>query len=247
MRLVNEVQRPESVIAAELLQSQLASALNLSSSLRAPARLIAATDVAYALDDSMAYAAVVVVDAERGFAVVDQQTWVGPPPYPYEPGLFAFREAACLLPAMLALTTTPDVLFVDGQGIAHPRRFGIACQLGWMFDIPTLGCAKTRLHGEPQGDLGAARGSAAPLLDGADIIGCQLRTQDGVKPLFVSPGQHMDLADATALVLSACTTYRIPEPLRAAHHLSITVRAQSQREDQASVASDTGDPSRRLT
>jgi deoxyribonuclease V len=234
MQPLRTVDRPESVMAAELLQSQLAESLNLTPPPDFSPRLIAATDVAYALDDSLAFAAVVVVDRTQNYAVVDQASWVGPPAYAYEPGLFAFREAACLLPALLALSTTPDVLFVDGQGIAHPRRFGIACHLGWMFDLPTLGCAKTRLHGEPQGELLAARGSVVPLIEPFDpnkpdalpqTIGHVLRAQNGIKPLYVSPGHRLDLATASRLVLDACTAYRIPEPLRAAHHLSITLRA----------------------
>jgi deoxyribonuclease V len=95
-----------------------------------------------------------------------------------------------------------------------------------MFDLPALGCAKSRLHGEPGGALAGQRGSVVSLRDGADEVGCVVRTQDGVKPLYVSPGHRMDTATAARLVVGACTSYRIPEPLRAAHMRSITLRAQ---------------------
>lgn len=186
------------------------------------AGLIAAADVAYAKDESLAYAAVVVLERDS-LREVERRTWSGPPPHAYEPGLFSLREAACLIPAIAALATRPDVLVIDGHGIAHPRRFGLACHLGVLFDVPAIGCAKQPLAGVV-GVPGPERGAAAPIvLDGREV-GVALRTRAGIKPVYVSPGHRFDLASAAALMLALAPDYRIPEPLRRAHHLSITLR-----------------------
>ena len=222
---------------AEARQRALAEALEI---IPGPApqdvRLVAAVDVAYALDHDEAYAAVVVLDRET-LEIVDQAGWVGPPGAPYVPGLFALREASCLLPALEALSTRPDVLLVDGHGLAHPRRFGLACYLGWVFELPTIGCAKKNLTGAYTPPAHPA-GSASPILDAGEIIGEAIRMQDGVNPVFTSPGYGYDVPTASALVLSVAGEYRIPEPLRQAHHLSITLRAEAVEAAVASAAED---------
>ncbi|MBN1374719.1 MAG: deoxyribonuclease V [Dehalococcoidia bacterium] len=136
--------------------------------------------------------------------------------FPYVPGLLSFREIPIILKAWQKLRISPDLVIVDGQGIAHPRRFGIASHLGLLLDIPSIGCAKSRLIGdhEPVAD---DAGSYSPLTDGEEIIGAVLRTRSSVKPVYVSIGHKIDLSDAISLVLKCCCGLRLPEPTRLAH------------------------------
>jgi deoxyribonuclease V len=137
---------------------------------------------------------------------------------PYVPGLLSFREDPAVLAALRRLRATPDVLLYDGHGLAHPRRFGVACHIGLIVDRPAIGCAKSRLvgmHREP----GWRRGSAAPLLDGGEVIGSVLRTRDGVRPVFVSVGHRIDLRTARRIVLACALRHRLPEPTRLADQL----------------------------
>ncbi len=137
--------------------------------------------------------------------------------FPYVPGLLSFREGPAVMAAFQKLKHQPDLMLFDGQGIAHPRRFGLASHMGLLLDIPSIGCAKSRLfgtHDEP----GKAKGEFAYLLDKqGEIIGAAMRTRDGVKPVYVSVGHHVGLDFALRTVLDCCTKYRIPEPLRLAH------------------------------
>ncbi len=136
--------------------------------------------------------------------------------FPYVPGLLSFREAPLVLAACEKLTLTPDILMVDGQGIAHPRRLGLASHLGLFLDIPTIGCAKSRLcgrHEEPENTAG----SYTELHDGGEVIGAVVRTRTGVKPVYVSIGHKIDLPSAIHQVLECCRGYRLPEPTRLAH------------------------------
>lgn len=139
-------------------------------------------------------------------------------PFPYIPGLLSFREIPMLLKAWARLKTKPDVLLVDGIGIAHPRRLGIASHLGLVLDIPTIGCAKSVLTGsyeEPENEPG----DSSPLIDlkTGEIIGAALRTKRNVKPMFVSPGHLVTLEDSLRLVMRCVRKHRLPEPTRAAH------------------------------
>ena len=136
--------------------------------------------------------------------------------FPYVPGLLSFREAPLLLEAFEKLSITPDLVFVDGQGIAHPRRFGIAAHLGLFLDIPTIGCAKSRLCGD-YNEPDVASGSYADLIDGDDVIGRVLRTKSGTRPVFVSVGNKISLKQAVRWVLLCCRGFRLPEPTRLAH------------------------------
>jgi deoxyribonuclease V len=122
-----------------------------------------------------------------------------------------------LLAAAAKLRARPDVVLVDGQGLAHPRRLGLACHLGLLWNVPTVGCAKSRLLGETRGPLGARRGSRRLLYDRGEKVGVLLRTRDNVKPLWVSPGHRTDIASAARLALACATRYRLPEPTRLAH------------------------------
>lgn len=136
--------------------------------------------------------------------------------FPYIPGLLSFRETPAVLRAVEGLSRRPHLLLVDGQGIAHPRRFGIAAHVGVLLDIPTIGCAKSRLWGaaeEPAPEAGAW----TPLKDGQEVIGAALRTRAYVKPLYISVGHRVDLAAAMRWVLACCRGYRLPEPNRWAH------------------------------
>jgi deoxyribonuclease V len=136
--------------------------------------------------------------------------------FPYIPGLLSFREAPACLAVVRKLNTPPDLFLIDGQGIAHPRRLGLAAHLGLFLGRATLGCAKSRLIGTYDEPL-AEKGNYSPLLDGDEIVGAVVRTRSGVKPLFVSPGHLCTLDDAIQWTLRLTTRYRLPEPARLAH------------------------------
>jgi len=152
------------------------------------------------------------------FAPITTAVAAQPAAFPYIPGLLSFREIPVLLEAWNQLTEKPDLIFCDGQGIAHPRRFGLASHLGLLLKCPSIGCAKKRLIGEHQ-TVENIRGSWKPLFVDGEIIGAVLRTRQNVKPLFVSPGHRVGIEQAKDLVLTACTKYRLPDPIRAAHQL----------------------------
>jgi deoxyribonuclease V len=145
-----------------------------------------------------------------------------PTRFPYIPGLLSFRELPALLDALKQLTRTPDLLLCDGQGIAHPRRLGIASHLGLVTGIPAIGVAKTRLCGT-HGPVPEQRGSWTPLQDGPELIGAVLRTRSGIKPLYISPGHRISVTTAVDYVLGCCTRFRLPETTRHAHRLASTV------------------------
>jgi deoxyribonuclease V len=204
---------PKQAIA---IQAGLAGRVSKRGSLRG-ARLVAGADLAFSTDGVHCVAGVVVWDAING-EVVEQRTAVQPVRFPYVPGLLSFREAPALLAAIRKLRTEPDVFIFDGQGLAHPRRFGLACHVGLLIDRPTIGCAKSRLmgrHAEPATD----RGATAGLTDGRERIGTVLRTREGVRCVYVSVGHRTSLESAVRLVLRCCTRYRLPEPTRLADQL----------------------------
>jgi len=136
--------------------------------------------------------------------------------FPYVPGLLSFREIPLLAKAFETLRSKPDLVIVDGQGMAHPRRFGLASHLGLLLDLPTIGCAKSRLCGEHM-LVGDKAGSYAELTDHRQVIGSVVRTKIGTKPVYVSVGNKIGLAGAVDWVLRCCRGYRIPEPTRLAH------------------------------
>ena len=149
-------------------------------------------------------------EIERGWAE-------RPLEFPYVPGLLSFRELPALLAAFAKLHETPDVIFCDAQGYAHPRRFGLACHLGVLLNCAAVGCAKSRLIGEYQ-EPGRAAGSWSALKDAGETIGAALRTRAGVQPIFISQGHRVSLASAIKLVLAVCDGFRIPRPTREADH-----------------------------
>lgn len=149
--------------------------------------------------------------------VVATATAGGPPPFPYVPGYLSFREGPLLLEAFRRLGLRPDLCLFDGHGLAHPRRFGLACHLGLVLGIPSVGCAKSLLVGE-YAEPGPHRGDWRPLRLGGTTVGAAVRTREGVRPLFVSPGHAIGLRPAVRWTL-ACCRYRVPEPIRLAEQL----------------------------
>ena len=181
-------------------------------------RTVAGVDVGFDRRSSCCRAAVVVLQLPA-LALEEQVVVVRPVQFPYVPGLLAFREAPVALAALAALTAPPDLLICDGQGLAHPRRFGLACHLGLLADIPAIGAAKSRLIGS-HAPVGDERGDWQPLIDAGEVIGAVLRTRPGAHPLYVSPGHRISLASALELVLCCTARYRLPEPTRRAHQLA---------------------------
>jgi deoxyribonuclease V len=201
---------------ASVIQRRLAALVN-QVRLAGETRFVAGLDAAFSRDDRRCLAAAVVWDMHERM-IVEQQTAERPLTFPYVPGLLSFREGPAVLAALRKLRTAPDVLIYDGHGFAHPRRFGIACHIGVIINRPTIGCAKSRLigwHREPR----SQRGAVAPLLDDREVIGSVLRTQDGVRPVFVSVGHLINLRDAQRIVLACANRYRLPEPIRLADQL----------------------------
>jgi deoxyribonuclease V len=178
-------------------------------------KIIAAGDVSYHRREAMSYAAFLLFTYPE-LAFLESASARGFISFPYIPGLLTFREAPILLKAFSKLKTKPDLILVDGQGVAHPRSMGIAAHLGILLHTPSIGCAKSRLIGTHQA-LPPERGNVTPLMENEKPVGMVVRTRDHVNPLFVSPGYRMDLESSAKIVLSLCRGYRIPEPLRQAH------------------------------
>jgi deoxyribonuclease V len=190
-------------------------------------RLVAGADLAFSHDKTACVAGVVVWDVSRQ-TVVEQHTAWRPVVFPYVPGLLSFREAPAILKVLRKLSCDPDVFLFDGQGFAHPRRFGLASHLGVLLDRPSIGCAKTLLVGScdmPE----TPRGSTSPLLDKGERIGMALRTRDGVKPVYVSVGHRLSLEAAVDITLKCAIRYRLPEPTRLADQLVADERTSPRR------------------
>jgi deoxyribonuclease V len=177
---------------------------------------VAGVDIGYRND--IACAAVVVMNL-TDLKIMEEAVAAEPVQFPYVPGLLSFREGPVIMEALGELKTPPDLLMIDGQGIAHPRRFGVASHIGVLLDMPTIGCAKTRLVGDYEPPQRSA-GSTSFLTDAKETIGAVVCTRTGVKPVFVSIGHLMNLNDSIRVVLKSCRGYRLPEPLRRADHLS---------------------------
>ncbi len=193
------------------LQQRMRAGLVLRGGPRAP-RLIAGADVAYDKQSGRCFAAVVVMRAPE-MELFEHAEADAPIAFPYVPGLLTFREGPALLAAFRKLKHRPDVVLFDGQGLAHPRRFGLASHLGYLLDIPSVGCAKSILVGE-HGRLAQRAGSFAWLIDRGERVGAALRTRTGVRPIYVSPGHRVGFAAAIRIALAAATKYRVPEPTR---------------------------------
>jgi len=181
-------------------------------------KLVAGVDVGFEDSGKTTRAAVVTLEFPS-LIQVERAIFRTPTSFPYIPGLLSFREIPAVLGAMEKLDRLPDLILCDGQGIAHPRRFGLACHLGLLTDIPSLGVAKSRLTGSHV-ELALDKGCWVPLTDGEEKIGAVLRTRSGVKPLYVSSGHRIGLESAIRMVLACTTRYRLPETTRAAHQLA---------------------------
>ncbi len=188
-----------------------------------PPRLVAGLDAITDRWDRRIFGAVAVF-TYPDLELVEEVGVAGECPFPYRTGLLSFREVPILAKAFGRLKTRPDVLLVDGQGIAHPRGLGLASHLGLVLEVPTIGVAKSRLVGEgPEPDLSA--GSFSPLIYQGKMVGLILRTQRGIKPLYLSPGHRITLEESREITLGCVTKYRIPQPLRRADQLTRRLKA----------------------
>lgn len=186
-------------------------------------RTIAGVDVGFELDGAITRAAVVVLRFPE-LQIIDQAVARMATTFPYVPGLLSFREAPAVLQALDMLRNLPDMLMYDGQGIAHPRRIGIASHVGLITGLPSIGAAKSRLVGEHT-PVGEQHGDWSPLVHQGEIIGAALRTRPRTKPLYVSPGHRVGLESAMRIVLACAPKYRLPEPTRQAHHLASELKS----------------------
>ncbi len=201
---------------AMLLQQRLAAKVINTDQLN-EVKLIAGVDVAYAKSSEQTVAAVVILDADT-LQVIESVSTEYHAQFPYIPGLFSFRELPPLIKAFEQLNHSPDLVVCDGQGYAHPRRFGLACHLGVLFDMPTIGCGKTKLIGE-HGQPDTERGASVPLWDNGETIGSVLRTQSNINPIYISIGHRISLATACQWILKLSPKYRLPETTRKADQL----------------------------
>jgi deoxyribonuclease V len=184
-------------------------------------RTVAGIDVGFEKRGTVTRAAVVVLDFP-GLAPVERAVARRPTRFPYVPGYLSFREAPAVLAALKKLRARPDLLLCDGQGLAHPRRLGLACHLGLLLDIPSIGVAKSRLIGV-HAEVPEPKGGWTALEDDGEIIGVVLRTRAGAKPVYVSVGHRISLATAIDYVMRCTTRYRLPETTRHAHRLASAV------------------------
>jgi deoxyribonuclease V len=206
---------------ARRLQEELASRVVVGADLDlSGVRHVAGADVSTQGDQG--YAAVVVLDFP-GLSLVEVQGFEAPLRFPYVPGLLSFREIPPLVGTLRKVKTEVDALILDAQGLAHPRRMGLASHLGLFLDVPTVGCAKSRLVGSFE-EPGMEKGSATDLVHRGEVIGKVLRTREGVSPVYVSVGSGIDLGSSVELVLACCTRYRLPESTRQAHNAANRLR-----------------------
>lgn len=206
---------PEEAIA---IQEQLRAWVKIEDDLPTPVATLAGVDVGFQDQRRIACAAVAVLAFPSLKLDATAQACL-PTRFPYIPGLLSFRELPAVLKALEQLPRLPDLILCDGQGIAHPRRLGIASHLGVLLDHPTIGVGKTRLvgHHDPVPDQ---RGAWVPLVDRGEVVGAVLRTRPGAKPIYVSPGHRVGLTTAVGWVMACTTRFRLPETTRLADRLS---------------------------
>lgn len=200
------------------IQEQLRSEIITLDQLNEPVQYVAGVDMGFEAEGTISRAAVAVLsfpDLQLKETAIARR----PTSFPYVPGFLSFREIPAVLNALEKLNTIPDLILCDGQGIAHPRRFGIACHLGLLIDIPTIGVAKSLLVGKHE-EVPEQKGSWKPLQHRGEIIGAVLRTRKGTKPLYISSGHRVSLPTAIAYVLQCTPKYRLPETTRIADKLA---------------------------
>jgi deoxyribonuclease V len=201
---------------AKGLQEELSKRLILhNDGLPEDIRIIGGADISYSREENLFFAAVILLDFTT-MDIIEVSSVIEKAEFPYIPGLLSFREGPALLRAFQKIERIPDVVIFDGQGIAHPRGFGLASHVGLFLDIPTIGCAKKRLVGSAE-DIEGERGNYAPLIHEENVIGAVLRTKRNVKPVYVSQGHKIDLTQAIRITLASGRGYRLPEPTRKAH------------------------------
>ena len=210
--IINHTWQPTESEARQLQQKLAAEVVKKDQ--HGEIQLVAGVDVAYDKQSDQLVAAAVILDANT-LEVIETATAENYAQFPYIPGLFSFRELPSLIKVLAKLNYSPDLIVCDGQGYAHPRRFGLACHLGIIFDIPTIGCGKTKLLGEYH-ELEENRGATAPLFDNGEVIGNVLRTQTGVNPVYVSIGHRVSLETSCEWILKLSPKYRLPETTRKA-------------------------------
>lgn len=202
------------------IQQELSRQVIRKDQFNTPLSYVAGVDVGFSKDDLRSFASAAVLNY-KDLKVVETAVAAEPTTFPYVSGMFSFREIPPLLKALGKIKTKPDMILCDGQGLAHPRRFGMACHLGVLLDLPTIGVAKSRLIGTHV-QLGEKRGSWEKLIDKTEVVGAVLRTQDGVNPVYVSVGHKVSLASAIRIVLDCTPKYRLPETTRQADRLTRT-------------------------
>ena len=216
---------PQDAEAAIALQRRLQSRVNTTDQLPDPIRHVAGVDAGFEQKGTITRAAVVVLSFPD-LTPVDEALVRCPTTFPYVPGLLSFREIPAVLQALNLIEILPDIILCDGQGIAHPRRLGIATHLGLITDLPTIGVAKSRLTGT-HGEVPLEKGHWVPLMDGPERIGAVLRSRTGTKPLYVSPGHRISLETSLDYVLRCTPKYRLPETTRYADRLASSGKGQS--------------------
>ncbi|MEE9166181.1 MAG: deoxyribonuclease V [Candidatus Neomarinimicrobiota bacterium] len=203
-----------SVAEAKQIQERLRQKVVISP-LTGTIDYVAGADVSFDRGSNVVHAAIVVLQFPD-LSIVEKKGATEVVDFPYVPGLLAFREGPPVLSAWEKLKKKPDVILFDAHGFAHPRRFGLACHLGVILDVPSAGCAKSVLVGS-YSEPGLTAGEFSPLLDGGEEVGAAVRTRDGVSPVFVTVGHRVDLASAIKLALNCVKGFRVPEPTRQAH------------------------------
>ena len=216
---------PKDIQDARRIQQELRSKISLVSG-PADIKLVAGVDCSYDIPGNLSRAFIVLMTVAdlKPIASVEAEL---PTAFPYVPGFLAFREIPVILEALASLERKPDLLMVDGQGVAHPRRMGIAAHLGVLLDMPAIGVAKSRLFGH-YAEPGLLKGDSSPLYDGKEHIGAVLRSKEKTLPLFISAGHLIDQETALALTLRCLTRYRLPEPTRIADKISKIKRGEAE-------------------
>jgi deoxyribonuclease V len=212
---------PDNIEQAKEIQESFSAKIRCTP-LRKKPKLIAGVDAAYT--ENRIFAAACLYSYPE-LDLLDEVCVVSSISFPYIPGYLSFREGEAIIRALRLLKAKPNLILIDGQGIAHPRRLGIASHIGVLLDLPTIGCAKSRLIGEFQ-EPNWKSGVHSPLLFKEKIVGAVVRTRDHVRPLFISPGHKVSLKNSVEIVLQTTRGFRIPEPLRRADFLSKRVKRE---------------------
>ncbi|MEH2077631.1 MAG: deoxyribonuclease V [Nostoc sp.] len=218
MKIYQDHSWPSTLEEAIVIQEKLRDRVITEDKLREPIQYVAGVDMGFEADGTISRAAVAVLSFPD-LQVIETSLAHRPTTFPYVPGFLSFREIPAVLDALEKITTIPDIILCDGQGIAHPRRLGIACHLGLLIDIPTIGVAKSRLVGKYE-ELPEAKGSTQPLIYNGETVGVVLRSRTGVKPLYISCGHRISLPTAIDYVLRCTPKYRLPETTRIADRLA---------------------------